>query len=453
MKSKVTNSKIPTKFEWGILVFLFAFLFVNFLFPDIILTTNHSISFYDLLSKNDLIHFYSENYIINGPLGTTYMTYDFPIFAIMGLWNIPLLLLQKIFGIVWYNNLISILYAKSILILFAILSLWIMKKILVLLNKTQEDIKWYKFLFVSSPIFLMVLGLFGGYDIISIFFSLVGIYYYLQDKDKQFVLFFALAISLKLFALVLFIPLLLLKYKKISKILLYGFLTLSVLIFAKLVYMNAPMYQESLNAFNDGMMTYLMTNNFAGSFSTVSIFFIIYTLICILCYFKEYKGKETLEKYTMYIGLVVMGSFCTFVTIHPQWFILVLPYLTYFLINNKKLKYHNLLVEMAYVSSMLAILVIHYTWVFCPTLLNRMLLNKLFPLNEIPTHMPLVARFNEFLPIISGVAIACFLVFLYLNYPDFQKKEIKQKFSRSLLWIRMGIILIPTLLMIIGYFR
>ena len=121
MKSKVTNSKIPTKFEWGILVFLFAFLFVNFLFPDIILTTNHSISFYDLLSKNDLIHFYSENYIINGPLGTTYMTYDFPIFAIMGLWNIPLLLLQKIFGIVWYNNLISILYAKSILILFAIL--------------------------------------------------------------------------------------------------------------------------------------------------------------------------------------------------------------------------------------------------------------------------------------------------------------------------------------------
>ena len=244
MKSKVTNSKIPTKFEWGILVFLFAFLFVNFLFPDIILTTNHSISFYDLLSKNDLIHFYSENYIINGPLGTTHMTYDFPIFAIMVLWNIPLLLLQKIFGIVWYNNLISILYAKSILILFAILSLWIMKKILVLLNKTQEDIKWYKFLFVSSPIFLMVLGLFGGYDIISIFFSLVGIYYYLQDKDKQFVLFFALAISLKLFALVLFIPLLLLKYKKISKILLYGFLSLSVLIFAKLVYMNAPMYQN-----------------------------------------------------------------------------------------------------------------------------------------------------------------------------------------------------------------
>ena len=303
---KLKKKDVPTKIEWIFLIILFLFLFVNFMFPDIILTTNHSISFYDLLFKNDLIHFYSENYIINGPLGTTFMTYDFPIFAVMGLWNIPLLLLQKIFNFIWYNNFFSILYAKSILILFSILTLWIMKKILILLKKEKNDISWYNFLFISSPIFLMVIGLFAGYDIISIFFSLVGIYYYLQNKDKQFLLFFAIAISLKLFALILFIPLLLLKYKKLGKIVLYLAISLSILVFSKIIYMNAPMYQESLNSFNDGMITYLMTNNFAGSFSNVSIFAIIYTIICIWCYLKEYKGKETLEKYTMYIGLVVM---------------------------------------------------------------------------------------------------------------------------------------------------
>ena len=450
---KLKKKDVPTKIEWIFLIILFLFLFVNFMFPDIILTTNHPISFYDLLFKNDLIHFYSENYIINGPLGTTFMTYDFPIFAVMGLWNIPLLLLQKIFNFIWYNNFFSILYAKSILILFSILTLWIMKKILILLKKEKNDISWYNFLFISSPIFLMVIGLFAGYDIISIFFSLVGIYYYLQNKDKQFLLFFAIAISLKLFALILFIPLLLLKYKKLGKIVLYLAISLSILVFSKIIYMNAPMYQESLNSFNDGMITYLMTNNFAGSFSNVSIFAIIYTIICIWCYLKEYKGKETLEKYTMYIGLVVMGAFCTFVTIHPQWFILILPYLCYFLIENKEERYQNVLLEIVYVVSILLVLITHYTWVFCPTLLYRMLINNLFPLETISTHMPLIARLNEYLPLLSGVSIACFIAILYLNFPDRKKKIVNTGMPKNLIWIRMCFILIPVLLMIIGYFR
>ncbi len=439
--------------EWCLLGVIFFFLFVNFFYPDLVLTTHHSISFYDLLFKNDLYHLYEANYVFNGIFGNSCITYDFPIFVVIGLWNLPLLVLKNIFSFEWYHSFLGLLYSKSILIFFTFAALWAMNRILKLLQVEKNDRIWYHFLFLSSPIFLMVIGMFGGYDIISVFFTLLGIYYYLKNEPVKFLTFFALAISLKIFAIFLFIPLVLLKEKKLWKIFLLILAGVSVLLFAKIVYFHAPMYQESMNSFNDGMFQYLITNHFSGSFDVTSLFALFYGFVCIWCYCLKIKENKRFSKYVMYICLLVMSLFCTFVTIHPQWFILVLPYLCFYLIENKEERYTLFLLEIGYSVCMILVLICHYDWVFVPTLMDNMFIARLFPLQNIPSTVALIPRLNQFLPLLQGFAIACIVVYLYFNFPERKKdKKETESIPRDLVYVRLFFLLIPVSLILVSYF-
>src|SRR5699024_8599457 len=138
------------------------------------------------------------------------------------------------------------------------------------------------------------------------------------------------AISLKLFALLIFIPLLLLKEKKIWKIILYGLGAISLLAFAKIIYHNAPMYMESMTTFEDNMFAKLSLSYIVSPFGNISIFVLLYALVCIWCYSKKILDKNLQNLYTLYIPLVIFGFFTVFCQIHPQWIILLVPYLIFF---------------------------------------------------------------------------------------------------------------------------
>jgi uncharacterized membrane protein len=94
------------------------------------------------------------------------------------------------------------------------------------ISNNSTKAKWLSAIFASSPIAVFAVFIFGQYDIIGIFFTMLGFYYYVKDNRLRFSLFFSLAISVKYFALIPFLPLLLLKEKRILPLLKYILISL-----------------------------------------------------------------------------------------------------------------------------------------------------------------------------------------------------------------------------------
>lgn len=455
IKMEWWKSQKPLKIEWIVLGIIGIFLFLTFLFPDILITTNASIIFDDLFFQGNLKDLYAATYQnLPGIFAGTNITYDFPIYIFFGLWNIPLFLYTKVTGLAWETSYFNLLYAKAFLIVLTILSLVVINKILKLFDIAKDDRKMYTFLFVSSALVLMVITMFAGYDILAILFTLLGIYYYLKDDHKKFLFFFAIATSLKLFALFLFVPLLLLKEKKILKILLNLLGAVSLVLFAKIIYWNAPMYQISMSSFEDNMFQRLNGGLIATPLGNISIFITCYVLICCWCYHKNFTDKKLFNLYTMYIGLGVYGLFTIFCQIHPQWTILMMPYLIFFLVYNKQDRKLNILLEMAFTACTLLTLYMVYTWVFTTGLTDHMLFEQIFNLPTVTTGLPILERFVPYQSIINAVVLATFVYFMWINKPEkLLKQEKSEKWEHGLLCLRMSIIVPFALLIVYYYFR
>lgn len=441
---KLYKSEKPLKIEWIALICLFAFLFVNFVYFDISFTATNSVNFIDLLLKGEVYRFYELNPGI---------TYDFLIFIPFSIWNFPLFIISKFTEINIFTQLLPILWVKGMLVVFMLGSSYVLGKIAELFGINNNNKKWIKYLFISSPLLMMALSMFGGYDIISIFFTLLGIYHYIKGNKKSFVLYFSIAICLKLFALFIFIPLVLLKEKNIIKDGLYILGGLFFTVIGKLVYRDAPMYYESISEFNDKMENRLFASVISNPFGNISIFFVLFILICIFAYCLNAK-KEEIKNYAIYICFLVYAVFCTFVFIHSQWAILIVPYTVLIIICNSHRVKENILLDIGFSFALLMILYILQPGVFSQKdLMERMLLDEIY--NNIPTYGNLNILFylelDKYLPLLNAVMCACLIAFAYINYPTKWKNDNNIKIPRALIWCRL-LLIVPFAAIIIYYY-
>jgi Gpi18-like mannosyltransferase len=85
----------------------------------------------------------------------------------------------------------------------------VLSKIARLLKKDPQinQQRYPEVLFITAPIAIFAVFDFGQYDIIGVFFTLLGFYFYLKKDFLRFAIFFSIAISFKYFSLVIYIPL------------------------------------------------------------------------------------------------------------------------------------------------------------------------------------------------------------------------------------------------------
>lgn len=425
------DMKKPTKFEWIILLGFFSLTFLLFEFADIECTTTNGIHFIDLLFKGKVYYLYEVAYHSG-----TMITYDFPIFVIFGIWNIPLLIYQNITNKAWIDSVFGIFYAKAIIIPFLIGSMYYLKKILKLYFDNDDKIKLYLFLFLSSPLLIMVICFFAGYDILSVFFALAGIYYYLKGDYKKFIAFFSISITLKLFALFIFVPLVLLKEKKIFKICVSVVLGVIPFIISKLLFINAPYYQKSMNKFNDGMFDRLLHTKIETPVGGISIFVTLFIVICIFCYLVK---KGTFKKYAMIIPFIVYSLFELTVFQHPQWFILIVPYLIFIIVYNEENMNLKLILATIYEYASLAVCFILFPYVYTPHTMNYMLLGKIT--NHISNYSfsNIITMHNlaKYLPMLNAFCVSCVIGLLYLVFNKNNNLYYDKKISRCIVWVRL----------------
>lgn len=121
---------------------------------------------------------------------------------------------------------------------------------------------------------------------------------------------------MKLFALFIFVPLVLLKEKKIFKILFYSIAGISILVAQGIIFKKP----ESAEGCANNMIGYI----FSGKICDASIFIILLFCLCVYCYFK----KESTKEFSILVAFAGMGSFFLFSFAHPYWIILLCPYLS-----------------------------------------------------------------------------------------------------------------------------
>lgn len=216
----------PLKWEWILIIATAIILASFYIYNDIAEATAQGIKFWNCLFGDGINEFYNRAYL-DGVEGTICWkagggTYDFVLYALFAIYDFPLWVLEKLSHTGYAAFYLGRWYAKGIVWVYSGISAYLLYKIALLCDLDENEARWAPLLFITSPLFFYAEVVISGFDIISVAFSLLGIYGYLKKNNKLFIGGFAVAATAKLFALWLFIPLLLLREKKIWKILAEG---------------------------------------------------------------------------------------------------------------------------------------------------------------------------------------------------------------------------------------
>jgi hypothetical protein len=272
--------------------------------------------------------------------------YLLPQYILFGIWSIPVKIAYMLTGIspigineFYHIRGITLWWYKLLPTLFYLGSAFVIYKITVLMKIDKNKAKWMAFLFITFPMASFSQFIFGQYDSIGVFFELLIIYFFLQKKIIKATLICAVAVTFKTFPIFIFLPMLLLYEKKVIKIIGYVSVAFSGYIFFTLLFLGSEAFKQTLE-FNKGMLSRLFAVGIGTSLGNIAFFLIGLIAACIFAYFIRIESKDefSIQKYVLYIPLFIYSIFFSFVLYHPQWILILVPYLVLNILLNRNTK-------------------------------------------------------------------------------------------------------------------
>lgn len=258
----------------------------------------------------------------NNYLPSTYILYT--------IWNAPLKIMNVISGPTFDVGYIIFWY-KLLPVVFLFGSAIIIYKIGVLLGLNNHNAFILTAFWLTSPILIFSQFIFGQYDIFTVFFALLGYLFYLKRKLNWFIFFFAISLTFKYFPIFIFIPLLLLIEKRVSKIL------AAVLLVMIPVGLEVLPYLPS-EAFINGIFGFKAAQHVSKG-GTGKLFIGLWLLFCGYIYLKRIRNDNEFQQATLYIPMAVLSALFSLIIWNPQWLLWVTPFLalTSFFNRNRKI--------------------------------------------------------------------------------------------------------------------
>lgn len=270
--------------------------------------------------QGHILDFYEWN-VETAQLYASYMPSTYILFAI---WNIPV----KLLGIQEVPQLeVSywlMMYYKLLPTLFYLGSAVLMYKIAREIGMEDGKSKLCMYAFLTAPIGFYSQFMFGQYDSFTVFFMLLGIYYYLKDNRWLFVLFFALSIPFKYFPLLVFVPLLLLKEKVIWKIIRDIVLVAIPYAVELILYLPSDLFREYVLGFTP--TEYVYSASFPTGSTNLSLVICTFCLICAWAYFKNISGKVLQAQWMCFLASLACAVIFGLSQWHPQWLLFAVPF-------------------------------------------------------------------------------------------------------------------------------
>ena len=337
-----------------LLFFIFTFLmFLTYTYDDLVTTQGFGIAFWDALSEGKIFHFYQ--YCTDHCPGVA--GYDMTIYFIFAIWNLPCWIFEKLTGLKALNFEFWITYGKALVLIAYYFSIRqfaeIYKKVCSKYPKDEKptlSVKSATFFYATSVLLLCYSVLSGNYDILSLVFILAGVNALLDNRKVAFLVFFAIATSMKFFAAWLFLPLLLLKEKRITRIILNFVLcfvpsAVESWIFHKssaLAAINEEWYMAEsgiTELANSGKTTIF-------GIGSVSLCILIYIMLCIYCYLQKNDDEYWFVRNMIYASAAAWIIFFLMYSFNCYWIVLMVPFVVLVIVTDRKNMYMSTKLEL-----------------------------------------------------------------------------------------------------------
>jgi Gpi18-like mannosyltransferase len=174
--------------------------------------------------------------------------------------------------------------------------------------------------FATSPFAFFAVGIFNQYDVFGVLFTLLGLIALTKDRLVQFALFFGLAASFKYFALIIAIPLILLFIPNWGKRIKSGLIILATPFLFAIPYLSSETFRE-------GVLRHATDRVSSGSFLSVVTFTFVFYLGINLWAWHIGSSKKDLRKAMVIITIATYALLFNSVSFHPQWLVIITPFL------------------------------------------------------------------------------------------------------------------------------
>ena len=474
------------KAEWIVLGAILLYCYLTMCYRDIVQTMYDAYHMWDFIFSADI--FYLGNWISSTAYGFSFFVVFgvgmFPVWLISKL--LPLQVLAQSMGITSdiarqdiVTTMGAILWMKLYLMVFVVLVLRELKTVAGLVGIDKKRQNWLVFFYLSSLCVVLPVFHIAQYDIISSYFTLMGVRYFLENKNKGFFIAFAIAMPMKWFAVYVFLPLVLIRYKNVFRIGISCLLGGCGVLFDKIVLgrllpmighalgigHGTPQYSsilrmsemlasngseasaiESLQESMTIMESYMLRNMVRVGEFYASVFILVFALICIAAYLtKRGEGEEDNRK-IMYLLFLSMLSFFLFsYSWNSYWLILLAPYLMLCVFMNERLLAVNCILELVFSAGLVIQKMIIQHWVFGGGFTYTFLIFKHMRQRTMDTYY-LLDKFGfvKYQTVIYAFAVACGIALAVVNLPALRMNERAPeiRFGRGLLWARMAVLLI-----------
>lgn len=320
--------------QWVMFAVVSAFCFLFFCHQDVLITAGHAGEYL----KGHITDLYSACVDTDGLYGANYLPTTFIVFAI---WNIPM----KLFGLLpQYMGDWSVVFAfwnKLLPTICYFISGYLMYHITVCrlgFDKKKGIIT--AFLFYTTPMSFFSQFLFCQYDIFTVLFMLLAMNHYfkkvMSKKDVLlFTLYFGIAVTFKYFAIIIFVVLLLLRFKNVLKSLVAIAASVLPTAFEILFYVVFDRKAFLKNVFGFTALDY--ASGFMIKIGEVSINGLYVGLLAIIAfaYFTKAKDFKMLVSYSMFYSCGVCFVLFGLMYWHPQWLMFMVPFWVLSIVINK----------------------------------------------------------------------------------------------------------------------
>lgn len=271
--------------------------------------------------------------------GNDYLPLIYVIFAI---WNLPLdfMGLAPNFEMqlpAWWVSLpLPVLFwNKFLLCIFFVATTSIVYRIANLIQdpESAHRVSW---IFLTMPFSIFAVFIMGQYDIIGLFFTMFGFWFLVRRKPLLFAIMFSFAISFKYFAIIIFIPLLLLLEKRIVFIVLYFAVAMIVTVIQFAIYSGSEVFLSSAFKLAAGKVS-------VNSDLPIKLI-VTGVMYCMVCCFSYFKKNVLEDDFCFYAVVTPIISYClmfSYVVWHPQWLIIIAPFIALGFLYSKNSKFYQ----------------------------------------------------------------------------------------------------------------
>lgn len=418
----LNDTKKPKVIDWAIAAAIILLCYVSFNHDDLITTANHGKNLVECILTGKFLEFYDYTH--------STAVYSITLYIVFAVWSLPVMLIHKIFGIgyaaipfpelMWYKLLPTLFYIGTAVLIY---------KIMLELEMKENIAKWGFFLFISSPVAMFSQFIFGQYDSIGIFFTVLALYMFLRKKYYAFAIWASVAVTFKMFALFLFVPLVVLIEKRFVHIIKFFLIGISGYLVTPLLFMRSEGYRQTLK-FGSDISGRLFGVGISTSMGVISVYITGMIVICIFAYMTRIKDDTDFYTKTIYISFAVFALLFVFITVwHPQWMIWLVPFMTLAMLLNANSN-ASLILQTVMSVGYLGTTIGAFAGNVDSNMLVRGIFQKLYSSHHVASlnvKYSLIDR-NLFYGLFAGSILALALIYFFtVKNPDSEKNTIKTK--------------------------